>query len=306
MPTPNTADPWLALHLHYPGSPDALLREAVAPLVRRLRLRRLIVGWFFIRYWVEGSHVRLRLRPAAGDTETVRRLSTRWLSRYLGRNPSVKGLSAELPSQEARRAMFVAEYGEAAWELAYGAAGMPERATNRCYPAEYVPEYDRYGGVDGVELAEWHFERSSDAVLEVLDRHPTKSARLGLSVRMSAILCTAFLSDTTELAEFLVRYRDSWEPPSSRERLHEMYDATYDHSAEQLRRLIRSGPQWTEWSEHCRELRERAGGSVSLLWSYLHMTNNRLGVHTVDEAYVAHLIAAALTDGRERHVSGRA
>ncbi|WP_370941896.1 thiopeptide-type bacteriocin biosynthesis protein [Amycolatopsis sp. cg5] len=303
MPTPNTADAWLSVHVHYPGNPDPLLREAVAPLVRRLRGRGLIAGWFFIRYWVEGDHIRLRLRPVAGATDLVRRLTTRWLTVYLAENPSPDTAPGEPPNQAANRAMFAAEYGDDAWDRAYGSTGMPRRPTNRWYPAGYFPEYDRYGGADGIEIAEWHFERSSDIVLGLIAGHPAKSARLGLSAKLSMILCTAFLSDTTELTGFLTGYRDSWEPPSARARLHEMYDASYARSSDRLRRLVTESPQWTEWSAHCHELSERACGSVALLRSYLHMTNNRLGVHPVDEAYVAHLIAAALTDSeRERHV----
>lgn len=54
---------------------------------------------------------------------------------------------------------------------------------------------------------------------------------------------------------------------------------------------------------HLRELRERltaAPGLVArypmpvLLGSYLHMTNNRLGVTIPDEAYVSYVVASAV------------
>src|SRR5690606_19224231 len=65
--------------------------------------------------------------------------------------------------------MFLAEYGEEAWNEKYGADGvMPFRDNNSYHYIEYEPEYDRYGGPHGVELAEWHFEKSSDIILRIL------------------------------------------------------------------------------------------------------------------------------------------
>src|SRR5690349_12865569 len=67
---------WRALHiyLHRPVEEvDAFLVRRVGPLVARLLGEGRITSWFFIRYWVDGPHVRLRLRDADDATlELVR------------------------------------------------------------------------------------------------------------------------------------------------------------------------------------------------------------------------------------------
>src|SRR5439155_20641658 len=54
---------WLYAKLHgRAATADALLRDGPGPLVRSLRARGVIEGWFFIRFADPNPHLRLRLR----------------------------------------------------------------------------------------------------------------------------------------------------------------------------------------------------------------------------------------------------
>ena len=64
---PTPAGPWQAVHVFYGASPRPLLVECVRPLVDELTADGLLAGHFFINYWLEGPHVRLRLRPSTED-----------------------------------------------------------------------------------------------------------------------------------------------------------------------------------------------------------------------------------------------
>ncbi|MGW5640608.1 lantibiotic dehydratase C-terminal domain-containing protein, partial [Streptomyces sp. NPDC003832] len=53
---------WQAVHVFYAANPQPLLVNCVGPLISELREDGLLAGHFFINYWLEGPHVRLRPR----------------------------------------------------------------------------------------------------------------------------------------------------------------------------------------------------------------------------------------------------
>ena len=110
------------------GTADALLRERVASLVAQAREAGAVDGWFFIRYPEPEWHIRLRLHG------------------------SPTRLNAEvLPALHA--AMAKAIHDGEVWRLQLDT---------------YEREVERYGGPEGILLAERLFEADSDAVLQLL------------------------------------------------------------------------------------------------------------------------------------------
>ena len=82
--------PWLALHVFYAANPQPLLVDCVRPLVDRLTADGLLSGYFFINYWLEGPHVRLRLRPSGRDAEDeVRRRAEEAIGGFLRTRPAL-------------------------------------------------------------------------------------------------------------------------------------------------------------------------------------------------------------------------
>lgn len=332
---PADADPlvsdWVGLHVFYHGDADPLLTGWLRPTVERLRASGAAAGYFFIRYWLEGDHVRVRVRPGPGvRRDTVAGLLEEGIARYLGRHPSA-GRAPELPAA-VQRAFFLAEYDQSTWDARYGSEGtIPVRANNTWRRVPYEPEYRRYGGPLGVELAEWHFEVSSDVVLGLLGS--PRSRRLGVSARLALVLCATFLDDDAAIAGFLAGYRDFWHRGYG---LGDDPDAAYGGAYRRMAGRLRPdaaailaaargggpdpGPVLGGWVRHCRLLRERvtelarSGGYESherdavvrdasvalreLLPSFVHMTNNRLGITIAEEAYLAHLTRSAVSSPR--------
>src|SRR5579885_145822 len=63
---------WLSFHLaHAPGNGDRLLVDRVRPAVRALWQEKRLAGFFFLRHFLGGPHLRLRLRPSPGQREAV-------------------------------------------------------------------------------------------------------------------------------------------------------------------------------------------------------------------------------------------
>ncbi|GIH21028.1 lantibiotic biosynthesis protein [Rugosimonospora africana] len=327
------------MHIFYADNQDQLLIDGVAPIVRSLREGGLIASHFFIRYWMEGPHVRLRLLPAPGVApDDVAAEAQAHLTAYLADNPSLDQ-ALQLTAQT-YRGLFLAEYDQSAWDQRYGRDGeMSVRDNNSVWRTDYEPEYARYGGPAGIELAEWHFEASSDLVLGLLAaKRPAPSARLGLSAQLGLILCLVLLDDVDRVVGFLDDYRDFWTRaygtadadlrPVYRE-AHAPLLARLRRRADEIREAVRTAGTEDSlptalpgsargWLGHCRALRRRLAELVAtdgvsfsdaglrhgevgldmalprLLHSYLHMTNNRLGVSVLQESYLADALHAAL------------
>jgi thiopeptide-type bacteriocin biosynthesis protein len=135
VPAPASAPPppdWITFRIAGAAEEqDAVLYEAVAPLVGEARARRAIAGWFFIRYLDAAGqpHLRVRLRGRAGRAPSA--ALARRLARLLG-------------PLRARGAVVALE------------------------TAEYFPEAARYGGPAPLAAAERLFEAGSDLALAML------------------------------------------------------------------------------------------------------------------------------------------
>ncbi|MGC4996736.1 thiopeptide-type bacteriocin biosynthesis protein [Streptomyces sp. DT195] len=332
--TEQDGDGWISLHVFYAANANPVLVHCVRPLVSRLRDQGMLRSWFFIRYWLEGPHIRLRLLPAdasaAGEVACTARET---LEAYLRERPALYEEDRNA-SGDLYKNMFLAEYSEERWDELYGVDGeMPFRENNSVAPVPYERELDRYGGPAGMELAEWHFQESSETVMTLLDTTNVhvRTVLLGQAAQLTAGLCFALLRGEDAVARFLGRYRTMWETsyqePSDSQ--HERFDRSYErmkdrlvprlqHVRDSARGDSSASPTPLEraWLAHCAELRDRvltladAGhltfrdGAVPdpedalaiVLSSYVHMTNNRLGVSILDEIYLSYVICKALSD----------
>ncbi|WP_432926546.1 lantibiotic dehydratase C-terminal domain-containing protein [Microbispora sp. CA-135349] len=271
----DTPGEWQAIHIFYSSDPSPLLSGCVAPLVRRLRADGLISRYFFINYWLEGPHVRLRLKPvsAAATAETLR-IAEEAVDEFLRSRPALYEVDSEYMLNFYDE-LFRLEYSDEERIAKYGEGGsMPLRPNNSRFRIPYEPEYDKYGGMAGVELAEWHFEKSSDLVLELLtttNMH-VRTVMLGLATQLMMIMSMSLLREPKEVAAFMERYHLFWHEwfnlgDSDRET---RYAANHDRLAEDLRhrfseiclavgsgRLDRLTPLSRGWASHCAELRTR-------------------------------------------------
>jgi thiopeptide-type bacteriocin biosynthesis protein len=265
---------WVSLHIFYVGTLEPLLLDAIEPLVQDLRERKLIQRFFFIRYWQEGPHLRLRLLPAEGiSREDVQRRAEEALLAYLKRSPSLYTLDNEQRSPSYKE-MFLAEYTLEEWQELYGESDeMPLRANNSVHAIPYEPEYGRYGGSEGVELAEWHFEKSSEMVFKLArttNLH-MRSILLGLALQLAISLGLGLLEDRAQVARFFAQYEQFWLqnygqtglPLTVFEKKFARMESSLQHRIFDLEQSVLQGVQakrtpieW-EWIEHVRELKAR-------------------------------------------------
>ncbi|MCP5105109.1 MAG: hypothetical protein GY950_17100 [bacterium] len=326
--TPQT---WLAAYLYYAEPWENFLIDSVQPFVNRVFDKKLAEQFFFIRYWEQGPHIRIRFK---GDPrvmeEQVKPILDSHFREYFSRHPGKR----EDPE------------GMEKWK--------PE---HRWYPnntvqyIEYEPEVERYGGPTGILIGERQFQVSSRAVFAVVEECDEwdYDRALGAAIQLHLGFAFAMGMDLLETSEFYTRISKMWfaraygyTEDTPKEEIQKRQEITLNAFKENFERqksilvpyhqtlwgAFTEGMefeqewlnQWTTGMKIIREELETAQrqekllipqwfkpepgqetpGNRQLLWpileSYVHMTNNRLGILNRDEAYLGYLIKESLKD----------
>ncbi|MFI1801100.1 lantibiotic dehydratase C-terminal domain-containing protein [Streptomyces sp. NPDC020379] len=270
---------WQALHIFYPGSPRPMLTRAVRPLLDELTADGLITNYFFLNYWLEGPHVRLRLKPARPGAEAeVRARTEQAIGAFLRSRPALYQVTSEF-YVELYNTLFDQEFTEEERRPYLDADGrMRLRATNTYSWEPYAPEYGKYGGPAGVALAEWHFRHSTDLVIDAMRgmNLQVRTVLLGFAAQLMMTMTAVLLDDRDAVAAYLERYHHFWHRSFSGTALvdpGEAYDRTYDAMADGLRARFETVLDATAsgttdhlpgavrtWARHCTELRTAVAG----------------------------------------------
>ncbi|HEY0641621.1 MAG TPA: lantibiotic dehydratase C-terminal domain-containing protein [Pseudonocardiaceae bacterium] len=266
---------------------EAVLADCVAPLVRELRERGLIQGhWFTHEYDAAGRIVVLRLTPVTPpEMGDVCRLAEAAVTRFGGRE----------------RVDLACTDEERPWVFPHGTL------TTRRGPLGHRPhrrEPDRYGGEAGLAIAEWHFEHSSDLVLELVHTADLRqrSTMLGISAQLTMIMVATFLRTGPAMAELLSAHPGPLPTDASYHRVRPALDRRFTEvrAAVETEDPDRLDGFRAEWAWHCDDLRGRvlkAGLPVAdLLPTFLAATDNRLGLTAADRAHLGHLLARVLRE----------
>jgi thiopeptide-type bacteriocin biosynthesis protein len=270
---------WVSVHAFYHGDLDVLLLDGVAPVVADLRRRSLVDGFFYLRYWDGGQHLRVRLRT--GNEDAVRRLALDGLHRYLSACPSKDFLELERYPEYA--AVLAADEGL----TNHLRSPMPN---NTVHEIAYRPETDRYG--HGAELAavERHFVESSRIALGLVGAGANRDQR-----------------HTAALSAILLAWHGASPTPTSMPPVPGEFEARYRRTRRSLRVLadrvaeIAAGtstlPAEGALSAWWRSIGALADSRVADLCA--HLFCNRLGLTVADERYLRYLAARTSTSGDE-------
>jgi thiopeptide-type bacteriocin biosynthesis protein len=324
----------------YSGECDRVVFQVMEPFVRRCQAEGWIDQWFFIRYSERGFHVRLRLH---GERATLENVVAPALRAHV--ESIDPGIVEDFPLPP-----FVPPAGQAAGgdgpageqaanepapSAAQGGPALPEGEPGRVthlMMVEYEPETERYGGPEGVRLAERFFEVSSEATLALLQRGNAaeRSSRLGKGLLAMVVLVHVFRGDRDGGADFARQYglnylRTLVPDEERRSAWLGAFGSGFEQQAETLSMYVEE--VWSRMDEgeslsealdryhadllpirdHFRELLEtgRLGRAempfrtwehavAGIVSSYVHMMNNRLGISIQEESYLAYLMVRAL------------
>jgi|GEM_PF-2236856 len=320
---------WLSVHIFYHEKLDFLLIKGVKPFIEKQLAAKLVEKYFFIRYYKNGSHLRLRLY---GNNKIiyskVQKLTENYFKRFLQKYPSGQPENHK-----------------------------PGKDNHHLYPNNsllfmpYEQEIERYGSEIGIGIAQESFEASSTAILEIL----TQTGMNAQNHLVSALkMHTAFLSaifDKKTAINFLHYNIKVWLPKllllkKNKELLHPLSEghirAGYDFiesqfnsqpGKERILALIHTvwhgvkrkevfEENWlNNWIASTRTIHRKVSEgfqkkilrlellfpqyllsvteknkfNIALYDSYVHMTNNRFGILNFDEPLIAFFILKSLT-----------
>lgn len=295
---------WVGIHIHFSGSlygsaGDRAITGIARPLAEKGAAHLGTSGFFFVRYANNGSHIRLRLRaPADNQTDCADLVS------FLTAQPEYW---AFVSCSEGRRSIVTRS---------------PRHRTR--YSIEEVPYYaelNRYGGEYGIQVAERHFESSSAMVLAALPVATCgRSHRLGLATAMFALQLGVLVPEQRKAAAFAAALQRSIS--AHHPKVHSELVTEWRNAAPMVMDMYRAGvtdatslpTELGAYVDNVRDTRDalvelhrrallrfrlkRPGSWDEVLWyllpSYIHMTNNRLGLTALEEAYVAGIVASSL------------
>ena len=269
---------WLYARIYCAGGDDtdALLPE-VAQWLDRARGQWDIRSAHFLRFVdLRGHHIRLRLKAVEGVLDeayasmrelgaVAQRTEARTVERLVS-DPMTGGIGASRPG------------------VTFGV---------------YGPEYDKYGGVAGVEEAERHFYVSSRWCLDhQVWQIPRPVPRAALAARFLAL---AARSAPLPEAELLSAHLRMW---GSRLPAHLRDGSALGPIVQQLLEVIEF-PSWSQAAAAVGELADDAGRAIGVMGAgtggrraldLLHIDVNRLGLNPAEEC-IAGLCARQLLTG---------
>lgn len=263
---------WFAAYLFYAGDLDLMLRELVTPFVCEFFPDdNTEASWFFIRYWENGSHIRLRM------------------------NAELSLQNVLIKTLEKRANEFFLQYP----------------ADHALQFPVYEPEITRYGNHQSMRWAELHFFKSSAFILDWICTRKSGASALIQSLQLQLILLLATGWEIARLIIVCNFFIDGWLPrlylsgtdtatqkifwlkefetsfnrtkavilPASKVFWEEITAGTANQEVQDLfkaNRLILQNYRQADFTEIKR---------IEIMTSLMHMNNNRLGISNHEEAY---------------------
>ena len=261
---------WTSLHCRLSWRPDhvdAFIIQKIAPLFDG--------DWFYVRYWETGPHLRIRYRGTRDLRQSILDLVT----------------AADYPLLDIDPAAYYEDINapEGPW-LPHG----------DIREVPYEPEVERYGGPEGLPIAEDLFCRSTEVALAVLRSTRSKSARLSAAIGLAISTTQALGLDRSEAAAWLRMMGASWryaQEPSAEPSL-ESHIAAHQILSQRGKEISArwdrpASPATAHWIEQIRAANVTMELPPHFWASQLHMLFNRIGINPEQERMVCWLVAAA-------------
>jgi thiopeptide-type bacteriocin biosynthesis protein len=298
---------WISLHVYGAPDEDELLLGCVEPCLRAATRQRLVDGFFFVRYWNGGRHIRLRARPtSAAQGDSVRATLVEAIHAHLAAHPPVAA-----DPEAYRRAVDALALGEL-----HGEPVLPLVAPGTVREELYHFEDERYAGRAARAPVELHFCDSSALALMAL-RRVGRRARATWALHALVAGAAALSGGLCERARFFAAWhRAAWSAPAfaGRRDPRELGYRDYGEVRDGVRAAVLASdpdfaapaasapaPTWRgAWrasvASALRSVTAAGGQPAIVLASLLHMLCNRLSLPQADEAFASWVLARAYAE----------
>lgn len=291
---------WMSLHLFYEGPWLDLLKHYIKPFL----MTQINVGnaksYFYVRYYEGGPHIRVRILIEK--------------EKYLFFEQVVKDYFYKVQKILSVTRYVKNEFSE------------DSIANDFCRFINYEPEYERYGGHDRMSIAEDQFFLSSAICLDIIESTENYSQRMWKALSLQLAIYSVFKYSTQHVLSIIDAYTNLWSSDlfqeedgvnSGRDIIHSMDGAV---SLIPKQNIIAISKLWDEinsssvsietpaivnlWLDGMKVIKEMldlvsdnntSTNYSGIIGSYIHMTNNRLGINNYDEIYLGRIISKGLT-----------
>lgn len=277
---------WVSSHIFYTEH-NKLLIEALPEFLKYIKETFSIHQYFFIRYWELGPHIRLRILVDDYDQENIKKEIKRHFDKFIEKHPSVRKINADRFNPN-----------------------------NSVQFITYEPEVERYGGEEGIILAEDHFQVSTETILSLMSqigRNWNLSIAQGIVLQLSYIFLKSTSLSKDEIMEMLhIMDNSHWKKKaqqvSKTENVELLFQKQYEKNKEAIStRLEILDSIFTDeentddspilrWHQYIKEkdlqLKKATLNKKRhfIYISYLHMLNNRAGLYNHDEGYISYML----------------
>lgn len=299
----STSNDWLSYNLYYYPF-DTLLTGIVSRFIKSKNIDH----FFFVKYFEKGPHIRLRIKSCNENEKEIYDSVVSLFEKFIEKNPSDKDLYEK----------HFKEKFNSFWKYDF-----IEKST-------YDQEVERYGGyLETMAICENQFEISSRDVLSYLENNDVNySNKLGYALKLNIGLIKAFCLSLHQTVIFYEVFTKEWilhslnAKESEYQRLLDrklsQMQTKYDRSEEYIDDLLTrlwedlEEDSWIESNnniynqlEECIEINQLKIPDTNskkyfdnkdddkLYFMYkniLHMTHNRIGLFSPDEAYITFLL----------------
>ncbi|MGE6394275.1 thiopeptide-type bacteriocin biosynthesis protein [Chryseobacterium scophthalmum] len=281
---------WISAHIYYTEL-DVIIQEALTALTDDKEFLSVAKNYFFIRYWERGPHIRLRVLVNEVDYSKVILIIENHFSRFFKEVPSL--------NYHVNPDFF---------------------PNNSIQYIDYLPEIKRYGGGEGIIIAEEHFYNCSEFILRLLkyrldiEKSMSLDNKLILAVRGNLMIIRSMELSKDVENEFILRlsnnifWKKKLEEFVPKDQLTNRLDTEYEKNSEQLKNLYcfvveteldELDKIYFDFYKHLENTKIKIDKNIlnithvstqDLYASYLHMFNNRIGLRNHEEYYLYYMI----------------
>lgn len=305
---------WICYHIYYQGNFRIILKDCVIPLLNNLSEMKLSSDYFYLCYWKNGPHLRLRIKSDLHFTKMLSQITETAISEYLMKNPSETVISAEAYQETALQ--FSKIEGEVLSDF--------NLESNNSFRKEtYQPELHKYGGYDGVKIAEKIFVASSKLILGQLSVvNVSRKKTYVTALIMMFVAAKAFQLTIKDMKNFFYSYYKYWIKfifkEDNKKDIGAAYESSKDFFINLFKEIYESKFYYDDilnkwYSVLCESFIEIKTNILNikncmsknieenlvenyLLIHFIHTHNNRYGVLASEEAFLGYLAFLSVKD----------
>ena len=263
---------WKSVHIFYYDNHDKLLYCNILPIIQKYQIEQ----FFFIRYWEQGPHIRLRVKT---DDDVLFDKIIQDIEKYISLNKSEATISKKYYSDMSNIYAEKERMDSQNWRIL-----IPNNTVCRM---EYVPETEKYHGEKGVEIAEREFCFSSFLALNVISKAKSKSEKMLYAAAYALELADSVFENCEKKLRFFELYRKYWENFSeiTAEKKEQMMQIVDGVNGAIIRKI--EGIYINHFGNFHKDIFKELGNNDKIrfdfLMNFVHLFNNRIGIIPYEE-----------------------